>query len=82
MVKCPECGSPIHVHSRCWVCHRCGAEGCGLAGLEVVSDDQAQSGGSTDTPRGLEAKDVSVPSRVLDCRSGEKQRGAAWPPMK
>ena len=58
MVKCPECGSPIYVHGRCWVCRRCGAEGCGLAGLEVI-EGETHDRKIVGTIRGLEAKDVS-----------------------
>jgi len=40
MVKCPECGSPIYVHGRCWACRCCGAEGCGLADMEVIGSEK------------------------------------------
>jgi hypothetical protein len=69
---CPDCGSEVVTSGRCFVCYSCGCEGCGVARLEVVNDGQTHLGGSTDTARGLEAKDVSMPSRVLDYRSGEK----------
>jgi hypothetical protein len=72
MVKCPECGALIEVHGRCWACRCCGAEGCGLAGLEVVQSAEAQPRGSADSPRGASPGGVQMPSRVLDCRSWEK----------
>jgi len=52
MVLCPDCGAVLYVHGRCWACHRCGAEGCGLAGLEVVQTAEAQPRGATNPPRG------------------------------
>ncbi len=56
MVLCPECGSVLYVHGHCWVCHRCGAEGCGLAGLEVGQSAEAQSERPIDSPRRDEIK--------------------------
>jgi|LSQX01.3.fsa_nt_gb hypothetical protein len=51
MVKCPECGSPIYVHGRCWAFRCCGAEGCGLANMEVI-EGEAHDRGAANPPRG------------------------------
>ncbi len=60
-VTCPECGSPIYVHGRCWACRCCGAEGCGLAGLEAVQSAEAQSERPIDSPRRDEIKTLQMP---------------------
>ena len=62
MVECPECGSLIYVYGRCWVCRCCGAEGCGLAGLEVVQSAEAQFERSIDSSRRAKIKTLQVPS--------------------
>lgn len=67
---CPDCGSEVVKNGRCFVCYTCGCEGCGVARLEVMSDGQTHLGGPTDTARGFEVEGVSVPSGVLDYRSG------------
>jgi hypothetical protein len=61
-VTCPECGSSIYVHGRCWTCRCCGAEGCGLAGLEVGQSAETQSERPVNSPRRDEIKTLQVPS--------------------